>query len=241
MKTSQSFPFYPSDFIHGTMFMRSEEVGAYMRLLCFQWEHGNIPDDSTKLIKITGLTHKKLDTVLEKFIKDEGGAYINARLERVRSEREAYQKRQSDLGKKGGRPKTNPFETEKPNESQPFSESEAKQKLPSPSPSPLTPIVPNGDEKGTDSKSPYSEDFEDFWTSYPKKIGKGKAYDAWEKAKGKPDTQTILARIETHSKSEQWQKESGQYIPNPATWLNQRRWDDEPDLAPPSLNGRSCL
>jgi hypothetical protein len=27
--------------------------------------------------------------------------------------------------------------------------------------------------------------------------------------------------------SAQWQKDNGQYIPNPATWLNQGRWDDE--------------
>jgi hypothetical protein len=38
--------------------------------------------------------------------------------------------------------------------------------------------------------------------------------------------------IETHKKSSQWQKENGQYIPNPATWLNQRRWDDELNMKP---------
>ena len=27
--------------------------------------------------------------------------------------------------------------------------------------------------------------------------------------------------------TEQWQREEGRYIPNPATWLNQGRWDDE--------------
>lgn len=26
--------------------------------------------------------------------------------------------------------------------------------------------------------------------------------------------------------NEQWRKDNGQYIPNPATWLNQGRWDD---------------
>jgi len=29
------------------------------------------------------------------------------------------------------------------------------------------------------------------------------------------------------SKSEQWTKDNGQYIPHAATWLNGRRWEDE--------------
>lgn len=27
--------------------------------------------------------------------------------------------------------------------------------------------------------------------------------------------------------SEQWNREGGRFIPNPTTWLNQGRWDDE--------------
>jgi hypothetical protein len=33
--------------------------------------------------------------------------------------------------------------------------------------------------------------------------------------------------VEAQKKSKQWQKDDGQYIPNPSTWLNQGRWDDE--------------
>jgi uncharacterized protein YdaU (DUF1376 family) len=147
VKTSQSFPFYPSDFILGTMLLTTEEVGAYIRLLCFQWEQGSIPADESKLSRIAGVSPKKLGEVLAKFELGADG-YRNARLERVRSEREAYQKRQSDLGKKGGRPKANPTENEKGSESQPFLENKAKPKLPSPSPSPSpsplkeTPLAP---------------------------------------------------------------------------------------------------
>ena len=37
----------------------------------------------------------------------------------------------------------------------------------------------------------------------------------------------MIAAIAEQEKSEQWQKEGGQFVPNPATWLNQGRWDDE--------------
>lgn len=80
--------------------------------------------------------------------------------------------------------------------------------------------------------SPFSDSllscFEVFWKSYPKKIGRGYAFKIWKKIK---PTQTLLDRmvqkVEEFKKTEQWQKENGKFIPNPATWLNQERWDDE--------------
>jgi hypothetical protein len=37
----------------------------------------------------------------------------------------------------------------------------------------------------------------------------------------------MLAAIAKQKKTDQWTKDGGQYIPNPATWLNQGRWQDE--------------
>jgi hypothetical protein len=39
--------------------------------------------------------------------------------------------------------------------------------------------------------------------------------------------EVLLDAIEKHKQSAQWQKDGGQYIPHPATWLNQQRWEDE--------------
>lgn len=69
--------------------------------------------------------------------------------------------------------------------------------------------------------------FDVFWEAYPKKVGKKDARRAWGKAKDKPDLATILDALARHKRSEQWTKDNGTYIPNPATWLNQGRWDDE--------------
>lgn len=81
-----------------------------------------------------------------------------------------------------------------------------------------TPIVPL---QGT-------SEFDEFWKVYPRKIGKEAARKAWEKAKGKPAVGDILVAIEQQKQSEQWKKDGGQFIPHPATWLNQGRWADEP-------------
>ena len=63
---------------------------------------------------------------------------------------------------------------------------------------------------------------------YPRKIGKGAARKAWAKATDRPPIlAVILANIQAHVDSDQWQREGGQFIPHPATWLNQKRWDDD--------------
>ena len=70
--------------------------------------------------------------------------------------------------------------------------------------------------------------FNDFWDAYPNKKGKKAAFAAWKKAKVTADLHAkLLSAIRLQKTSAQWQKDNGQYIPNPATWLNQGRWDDE--------------
>ena len=76
------------------------------------------------------------------------------------------------------------------------------------------------------SSSKVDDGFDVFWSSYPKKIGKAAARKAWRKAKGKPRLGELLESINAQKKTEQWQKDNGQFIPHPATWLNQGRWDD---------------
>jgi DNA-binding transcriptional regulator YhcF (GntR family) len=68
--------------------------------------------------------------------------------------------------------------------------------------------------------------FEAFWSAYPKKVGKKAALKSWEKATDKPPVDVIITAIALQMTSEQWTKDGGQYIPNPATWLNQGRWMD---------------
>jgi uncharacterized protein YdaU (DUF1376 family) len=74
---------------------------------------------------------------------------------------------------------------------------------------------------------PPGGDFDQFWEQYPKKSGKGAALKAWKKAK--PPLATCLATLDWQKHSNQWTRDHGQFIPMPATWLNQSRWLDEPD------------
>lgn len=74
--------------------------------------------------------------------------------------------------------------------------------------------------------------FDKFWAAYPKKVGKGAAEKAFAKAPINGHLADVLTALERQKHSEQWRRDGGQFIPNPATWLNQRRWEDG-DPAPP--------
>ena len=76
------------------------------------------------------------------------------------------------------------------------------------------------------------ERFERFWAAYPRKVGKGKAQESFKKIKPSEElTKRMLDAVNAQMKSAQWQEDGGRYIPNPATWLNQSRWEDEPGKA----------
>ena len=73
--------------------------------------------------------------------------------------------------------------------------------------------------------------FDQFWEIYPKKVDKGKALNNWKKICNKktnerPVWKEIKRAILLQRKSERWQDK--QFIPHPATWLNQNRWLDDP-------------
>ena len=77
-------------------------------------------------------------------------------------------------------------------------------------------------------KTDCSDLFNQFWDSYPKHIAKQSAVKAFEKLK--PDEkllEAMLKAIARQKESKQWEKDGGAFIPYPATWLNQRRWEDE--------------
>jgi hypothetical protein len=69
--------------------------------------------------------------------------------------------------------------------------------------------------------------WDEFWEAYPRKTAKQVALKAWKRVLA-GDVPVLMAAIEAQSVSEQWQRG---VIPHPATWLNQRRWEDETIVA----------
>ena len=74
-------------------------------------------------------------------------------------------------------------------------------------------------------KEEYTAAFEEFWAVYPKKKGKGGAFRSWKRKK--LDVAEVVAAVEAQKNSFDWQKDNGQFIPHPQTWLNNSCWLDE--------------
>lgn len=87
-----------------------------------------------------------------------------------------------------------------------------------------------------ENESKKAADFDCFWQAYPRKVGKVKAEAAFYKIT--TPVSVLLAAIEQQKKSAQWQKDNGQFIPHPATWLNGKRWEDQVETVATTPQGR---
>jgi hypothetical protein len=79
--------------------------------------------------------------------------------------------------------------------------------------------------------------FERWYKHYPKKRARGRAETAFvnalKKNKDVPADEFVdklIAAVELQRKSVDWQKDGGQFIPHPASWLNAKMWGDDIDI-----------
>jgi hypothetical protein len=87
--------------------------------------------------------------------------------------------------------------------------------------------TPNETEEKHISKI-FEDRFSRFWSVYPKKKSKNSAFKAWMKIKPSEEfTEKIIKAVQKQKLWPEWQKDGGQFIPYPATWLNSGGWDDE--------------
>lgn len=74
----------------------------------------------------------------------------------------------------------------------------------------------------------HDERFDQFWFAYPKKRGKDRARRWWMRERPSQElTDRMIEAIRVQQRSKEWTKDGGQYIPHPATWLNDGAWEDE--------------
>jgi uncharacterized protein YdaU (DUF1376 family) len=98
--SSPAFQFYPQDFLVGTADMSPEEVGVYIRLLCYQWSKDGLPNDQAKCAAMAGCHGNAIASVWHKFGICQDGRMRNSRLEEVRAEQVAYRAKQANNAQK---------------------------------------------------------------------------------------------------------------------------------------------
>lgn len=157
----------------------------------------------------TGYTHKRCDIEIEAFHTKSKSASesAKARWDRVRCERIAHAVQSQCEGNANHKPLT------KNQDIKHLADKSADAPKKSPSKPKTSTAMPEG--------------FEAFWQKYPRKVAKPQAIKSWRKIN--PDEQTqarIISAVCGARMSTAWLSDGGQYIPHPATYLNQRRWED---------------
>lgn len=91
-----AFQFYPDSFLLGTALFSCEEAGAYIRLLCYQWDAGHLPNDNDKLANLARCGGNAVASIRHKFRICEDGHLRNDRLEKERQKQADYRAKQSE-------------------------------------------------------------------------------------------------------------------------------------------------
>jgi hypothetical protein len=78
------------------------------------------------------------------------------------------------------------------------------------------------------------EAFSVFWSAYPRRIAKGAARKAFDKAIKKTTLETMLNAIKAYIQH----KPERIDFKHPSTWLNQECWDDEWQNVPAQVQNR---
>jgi hypothetical protein len=76
-------------------------------------------------------------------------------------------------------------------------------------------------------KEIYTSEFLEFWTAYPRKVGKKAAYRAFLVAEASEQASRIILGATNFGADPNLPFDQN-FIPHPATWLNAGRWDDGP-------------
>jgi len=98
-----------------------------------------------------------------------------------------------------------------------------------------------GQKSGSKVTAPSSDNgelFKQFWTEYPRKVGRKKCRQIWDRLKPSAElTGQIVTAVRAYKRTDQWLKDNGSFIPHPSTFLNQARWEDELPTKPESQRG----
>lgn len=95
-----AFRLYTADFVMGTITMTAEQTGAYIILLCYQWDKGYVPwREAAKIGRCSTAIAAQL--LRSKFPVGTDGRRRNKRLERERLKAHEYSQKQKAAGTKG--------------------------------------------------------------------------------------------------------------------------------------------
>lgn len=236
---SPAFRLYAADFLvdENVVLMNNTQVGCYIKLICYCWREGSIPDDAAKIAKLVGEDSSVMaelwDGIRLCFVEalDAPGRLVHRRLQEERKKQIDFSKERSEAGRRGAKSR---WEKEKNGGAGDDGSAIAKPKAKR--------MAKDGFSLSSSTDSPHPPKgvrFEEFWSIWPKgerKHDKAKCLDHWKRNSLDVKADTILADITVKLQTQKWKDG---YVEAPLVYLRGKRWEDgvEPQSAAGQAKG----
>ena len=184
------------------------EEAVYRRLIDHYYDtEAPIGNDYAAMIRRLRLEKYEAEviTILNEFFVDTGEGWRNKHCDEKIKLYKKKKKTNKINGQSGGRPKKQTITEEEPTRL------------------PFVTLTTNNKQE-TKNKDISNDRFDEFYKVYPKKVAKEQAIKAWRKIKPNDE---LFDKIIKSIKSQGLADRDKQFVPNPATWLNGKRWEDE--------------
>ena len=194
------YQFHIGDYATHTRHLTPIEDIAYRRLLDIYYLHERpLSDCLTTVARQINMREyeAEVDLVLTEFFDHIDGGYINRRADKEIEHYKAKVEQASRAGRASAERRTNGRSTD---------------------------VQPTNNHKPITINHISIDQFETFWKIYPKKVSKENAKKAWIKIKPNDD---LIVKITKAVKDQKLSERESQFIPHAATWLNNKRWEDE--------------
>jgi uncharacterized protein YdaU (DUF1376 family) len=194
------YQFHIGDYATHTRHLTPIEDIAYRRLLDIYYLHERpLSDCLTTVARQINMREyeSEVDLVLTEFFDHIDGGYINRRADKEIEHYKAKVEQASRAGRASAERRTNGRSTD---------------------------VQPTNNHKPITINHISIDQFETFWKIYPKKVSKENAKKAWIKIKPNDD---LIVKIIKAVNDQKLSEREQQFIPHAATWLNNKRWEDE--------------
>jgi uncharacterized protein YdaU (DUF1376 family) len=216
-------PLYVADYLADTGHLSTIEHGAYMLLIMHYWQNGGLPTDERRLARICRLSESDWspirDAMAELFDED----WRHGRIDSEIAKADEMLAKRSAAGKAGASARYgNRIADEEQTDGIARGNSQSQSHTSS--------------LRSEVAREEYDEFVvfnETFWPAYPHKVGKPAALKAFRGARKRAKLPEIMAGLQRYIAA----KPPDRPWCNPATFLNQDRWNDQPAAVAPRPNG----
>lgn len=214
-------PLHITDYLADTGHLTAAEHGAYLLLIMHYWQNAGLPENERMIARIARMDAAQWEESREVIAMLFGPGWTHKRIDaELAKADEVIQKRRAAANARHQGSKSNADAVH------------VQSKCSDTGALPLTDNHSSSlrSEEAAAARNSSPAGFADFWAIYPNKVGKRDAEKAFSKARKRADLATILAGLRAYVA-----KTDDRPWCNPATWLNQDRWEDRPATPPPRL------